>query len=227
MGKGFAYAALGAAVGAAAWVLAILLTGLSLWVLAPIVGGAAGFGMMRGTQMRGGLPAGVNAAVLTLAAVAAARYAVVSARMQEFAAFDEEEVASAIAEEVAGEWIDEGHEVYDDEEGDFLPEVYAEAHERWASMSEPEQREYVAALEAGSGMSAQALTPIGLLFDFGIFGTICAFLAAGTAFKTGSVTLEQALVERGHAGDAEEAATLATGLRAEDAGIFGRLGPKA
>jgi hypothetical protein len=93
-------------------------------------------------------------------------------------------------------------------------------------MSDAEQREYVAALEQGFDETAGTLTSLWLLFDFGIFGTICALLAAGTAFKTASITLEQALIERGHASDSDEAAQVASDLRASDAGFFARLGPQ-
>ena len=223
MGKGLAFAAVGAAIGAVVWVVVIQLTGLSLWILAPIVGGAAGFGMMRGTQMRGGQPAGVLAAGLTLLAILAARYYIAAAEVKDQLSYDEAEATDQIASEVADEWLDAGYEVYDDEEEDYLPAVYEEAASRWASMSDAEQREYVAALEQGFDETAGALTSLWLLFDFGIFGTICAFLAAGTAFKTASITLEQALVERGHA-SADDAAQVASDLRASDGGFFARLG---
>lgn len=212
MGKGFAYAAVGAVIGAVVWAILIRVTGSDLWILAPIVGGCAGFGMMRGTQMRGGLPAGVLAAGLTLAAILATRYIVVSGDVEDQLAFDEAEIVDEFAYEVADEWAGEGYEVYD-EEGDFLPAVYEEAQERWAAMSDAAQREYITALEGQSDEMAAVLTPLGLLFDFGIFGTICAALAAGCAFKTASITLEEALVDRGHAVDADDAQALATDLR--------------
>ncbi len=224
MGRGFAFAAVGAAIGAVVWVVVIQLTGISLWILAPIVGGAAGFGMMRGTQMRGGQPAGVLAAGMTLLAILGARYYVAASEVNDHLTYDESEVADAIASEVADEWLDAGYEVYDDEEEDYLPAVYEEAASRWTSMSPAEQRQYVAALEQNMGEAAEVLTPLWLLFDFGIFGTVCAFLAAGTAFKTASITLEQALIERGHASDPDEAVQVASNLRATDAGFFARLG---
>ncbi len=218
MGKGLAYAAIGAVIGAIVWVMVIKLTGWSLWVLAPIVGGGAGYGMMRGTQMRGGLPAGVIAAAVTLVAIFAARYFIVAGEVRERLALDESEIIGEVAWGVANEWVEEGYEVYDEEEGDFIPAVYEKAAERWGSMSEEEQGEYVASLQEEASSGAEVLTPIGLLFDFGIFGTICAALAAGTALKTASVTLEEALIERGHAADSGEAADLASDLRAADGG---------
>src|SRR5204863_429377 len=53
-GKGLAFAAAGAALGALIWGGLVMLTGWNLWFLAPVIGVAAGFGMMCGTQMRGG-----------------------------------------------------------------------------------------------------------------------------------------------------------------------------
>lgn len=216
MGKGFAFAAIGAVIGAVVWVVLIRVTGSNLWILAPVVGGCAGLGMMRGTQMRGGLPAGALTAAVTFAAIVAARYVVVSGDVQDMLAFDEEDVIDELAYEVAAEWTEAGYEVYDEEEGDFLPAVYEEADERWAALTDDEIREYIAANEDESGEMAAVMTPLGLLFDFGIFGTICAVLAAGCAFKLGSITLEQALVDRGHAANADDALVMAEDLRAKD-----------
>lgn len=116
LGKGFTFAVVGAVVGALVWFVIIEFTGWSLWVLAPIVGGAAGYGMMRGTQMRGGFPAGVLAAGLTLFAIFGVRFIVVNNEIQSHLAVSEENVINEIAYGVAEEWEEEGYEVWDEQE---------------------------------------------------------------------------------------------------------------
>lgn len=222
--KGLAFAAVGAAIGAVVWVILVQVTGFSLWILAPVVGGCAGYGMMRGTQMRGGMPAGIAAGALTLAAIFGARWFLINHEVESLLAFDDVAAVEQIAFDVADEWADEGYEVYDEEEADFLPAVYQEAAQRWADFSPAERDDYIASFEEDNAGAAAVLTPLGLLFDFGLFGTLCAVLAAGTAFKTGSITLEESLIQRGHATGAEDAADLAGDLRANDGGFFARLG---
>ena len=212
--NGLVLSALGALTGAVVWVILIKLTGWNLWILAPIVGGAAGYGMMRGTQMKGGIPAGAAAAACTLVAIFAARYLVVSSEVQQLVAVDSDDALSALREEVANEWVEKDIEVYDEEEGDFLPEVYAKAEQRWEAMSAFEQDEYLAKFRPESEQAAAFFTPLALLFDFGIFGTSFAAMSAGTAFKTGSITLEQALVQEGHVPNAVAADGVTTKLRA-------------
>jgi hypothetical protein len=214
LGKGFAFSALGALIAAIIWVLLIKVTDWNLWILAPVVGGAAGYGMMRGTQMKGGIPAGIAAAAFTLIAIFGARYFVVSGEIKELAAVDSEDAMGYLVEEVAEEWAANEIEVYSEEEGDYLPEVYASAQERWDSMSQLDQQEYIAGFEGESEQAAAILTPFALLFDFGIFGTLFAAISAGSAFKLGSITLEEALVQEGHAADAASAGAAAARLRA-------------
>lgn len=226
MTKGVAYSVIGAAAGALVWGGLIYAFDGGLWILAPTVGGAAGFGMMRGTQMKGGVPAGIAAGLVTLVAIFAVRYATVSAMVQSEFAMDEGDAISALAMEVAGKWEEEERTVYDDE-GDFVPAVEAEAQSRWEAMSEGERHEYVAAMEEENGESAAAMTPIALAFDFGIMGTVCAALAVGTAFKTGRMTLEEALVEKGLAQDGEEARSVAGRMREEDGRGAGSFSPLA
>lgn len=216
LGKGLLFSTVGALAGAVLWIVIIKLTGLSLWILAPIVGGAAGFGMMKATQMRGGLPAGIIAAALTLVAIFGARYFVVSQEVSKHLTLSDEDAFALLVSEVATDMERRGVEVYD-EDGDYTPRVNHIAGENWNSWSQVERRQFVAARQGETNQAASILTPPSLLFDFGIFGTICAALAAGTAFKTGSVTLEKTLVEKGLAVGEEDAAAVAANMRAEDA----------
>ncbi|GMV27055.1 MAG: hypothetical protein AMXMBFR58_30860 [Phycisphaerae bacterium] len=226
--KGLIYSAIGAAIASAAWVGLIRATDFSLWIFAPVVGGAAGYGMMRATRMRGGIAAGAVAAVIALAGIFGVRYYVASTTVDEYLTVTEEDALETIASEVATELEEQDISPYDDE-GDYISTVYETAEQRWAALGESEQHEFLAALESESQpeSTAAVLTPLALLFDFGIFGTIFAALAAGTAFKTASMTLEQALMQKGF--DAEEAQRQAAAMRNEDqpaaASGFSRIPP--
>jgi len=215
LGKGLLFSAVGALAGAVVWIILIKMTGWSLWILAPIVGGAAGYGMMRAMQMRGGLPAGVVAAGVTLVAIFGARYFIVSQEVAKHLTLSDEDAFAMLTDEVAADMQRRGVEVYD-EEGDYTPRVHHIAGENWTSWSEEERRQFVASRQVETSEAAAVLTPLGLLFDFGIFGSICAVLAAGTAFKTASVTLERALMEKGLAVGEDVAAAVAANLRKED-----------
>ena len=217
LGKGLVFATIGAALGAVVWGGLSYATDMRLWILAPIVGGAAGYGMMRGTSMKGGLPAGALAALVTIVAIFATRHTLVTHEVDKALAIDAETIRSTLASEVADEWAEDDIAVFDTEEEDFTAEVYDEADSRWHAMSETEQSEYVALLRGESESDKAFLTPLALLFDFGIIGTLCAALSAGAAFKGGSITLESALVENGQATTADEANLLAANLREEDA----------
>jgi hypothetical protein len=223
LGKGLAFSAVGALAGAVVWIILVNVTGWSLWVLAPIVGGAAGFGMMRATQMKGGTVAGVCAAAVTLVAILGARYFIVSQVVQEHLTLSDEDAFAILEAEVAGGLEQRGVEVYD-EEGGYTAAVRRQANTTWSEWTEDERRRYIAAQQGETNEAAAVLTPLGLLFDFGIFGTICAVLATGTAFKTGSITLEQALVDKGLAVGKDDATALAAKMRTEDSALRGAKG---
>ncbi len=218
--KGLAFSALGALIGALVWFGLITATGLNLWLLAPIVGGAAGFGMMRGTQAQGGLLAGAGAAACTLAAIFATRAMIVSGEVHEATRVGPEEAKEALAQRAAEDLANKGVEVFNqtEESDDYIPAVYARAEQQWETMDQPEREALIASLQPEGDQAAAFLTPLALLFDFGIFGTICGALAAGSAFKCGSMTLEHALQDEGHALNEEEAVAFAQRLRLEDHG---------
>ena len=226
LGKGLGYSAIGALIGAMIWVTLVSMTGMRLWVLAPIVGGAAGYGMMRATQMKGGFAGGAIAAALTLAAIFGVRYFVVSQEVRKQTAVTEEGAFEHFTDAVAADMAQRGMTTHD-EEGEYLAKVHYRAREAWTSMTWEEHEQYLAARWEENRAAAGVLTPLGLLFDFGIFGTICAALAAGTAFKTGSIRLEDAVVEKGLAAGGEDAAAVAAKMRAADARGRGRVAPSS
>lgn len=213
--NGLLISSLAAIAAGLVWVLLIQASGWGLWLLAPCIGGAAGYGMMRGMQMRGGMPAGIAAGTITLLVIFGTRYFVISSAVSELVRSGEEEAINAIAYDIATEMEEEGEEPYDDE-GGFTEEVQANAAVRWGSMSLREQEEYVGALNEDAEAATEFLTPLAMIFDFGIFGTIFTVLSVGTAFKTASTTLEEALLEKGQAVTGDDAAVMAAKMRGDD-----------
>jgi hypothetical protein len=206
-GKALAFAAVGAVLAAAVWAALAFVTGWNLWLLAPVVGGAAGFGMMRATKMRGGVAPGFVAAAVTVVAILGARYVVVSHTLDgQLEARAIEEVTSHVAEEMEQQDAD----VFNDA-GEYKPEVKARAREAWAKTSETDCTALISAIRSRDG----ATSGLGMLFDLGIFGLICTGLAAATAFKSAGMTLEKALVDKGLA-DGSNAAEVAARMRSED-----------
>ncbi len=170
---------------------------------------------MLATKMRGGLGGGVLAAFVTLCAIFGARYVIVQNEVGEHLKVDDAAAIEALSYEVAEEWAEQDIQVLD-EYGDYVPAVMETAHLRWEAMEESERQSRLAALTTEQEQIGEVLTPIALLFDFGIFGTICAALAAGAAFKTGSISLEDALQQQGEAPDAATAAKVAAQMRRDD-----------
>lgn len=210
--KCLGFSVVGALAAAVLWIILVKVTGMNLWLLAPVVGGAAGYGMMRATKMRGGMPAGVGAAAVTLVAIFGARYFIVSQDVQQMFTISEEDAYAAFTDYVAEDMARQGHEVHDGD-GDYVHRVQQTAYDNWMGMSDDERLRYMASVQQESNAAAGSFTPIGLLFDFGIFGTICTVLSMGTALKTGSVKLEDVLAEKGLAGSGD-ASALAAHLRA-------------
>ncbi|MGE3107682.1 MAG: hypothetical protein AB7O77_04930 [Phycisphaerales bacterium] len=212
LGKGLAFSALGALAGAIVWAILIQVSGWGLWLLAPAIGGAAGLGMMKATQMRGGVPAGVLAGAVAFIAIFGTRAFVVNSFVDEHLTATEDDAINAIAAGVAEEYESSDLEAYD-EEGEYSAAVYAAAVGRWNDMTGDEQADYIAGMQQENDTAQAVLTPLALVFDFGIFGSLCTFLSVATAFKTGSMTLEAALIEKGHVGNDADAATMAAHLR--------------
>jgi hypothetical protein len=209
-GKGLAYALIGALLAGAAWLGLVELTGWSLWLLAPAIGGAAGYGMMRATQMRGSIATGLAAAACTVAVILGCRAFITTRSLD---ATIQEAAKEHVTELIAADLESQDIEVLDDE-GEYTAQVQRQAEQAWAAFSDQERAEVLAAVREESGFSEGGLFGIGLLLDLGLFGLICTGLAAATAFKTASTTLEQALADKGL--DSDEAAQTAQRMRAEN-----------
>jgi hypothetical protein len=211
--RGLFVSAICAAIAAAVWIALITVTGWSLWLLAPLVGGAAGYGMMRATQMRGGVSAGVVAVLVTFVTLFASRFYVISAAVDDVLAVNEETAIEHIAFDVVNDWHPQGLQVHDDN-GDLHPAVLAEARKRWDNMWPDDRHAMMQSLEGDRSAVSVWLTPVALFVDFGIIGSIMVVLTCITAYKTGSRVLEEVLVEQGHAGSVESAGAVAARLRA-------------
>jgi hypothetical protein len=207
-GKGLAFAAAGALTGAIIWGALSMFTGWSLWLLAPVIGGAAGLGMGYGTQMRGRPSHGLGAAAFTVLAIFGARYFVESRALGTRL---EQEAVQNMTAQIAQEMEKKDADVYNDA-GEYKDEVKAKGRAAWAGVSGHDRRAYLEALRAQNGSP----TAMGVFINFGLWGMICTALAAGAAFKSANMSLERALVMKGLATDTD-ALNVAASMRAAQA----------
>ncbi len=226
-------ALLGAAVGAAVWTGISWLTGWNLGILAPIVGGAAGFGMGMGNQGRGGATAGIIAAALTIAGVLASRCMLSELEYSDFAdemaTISEEDAQDRLAWEVMDRMISNGETLSEsDDDESFPPEVESQAAQLWDQMDDQERAEFIAAMTDESRAMTDDAAGVGtfifFLLNMGLFGWIFTALAAGTAFRIASTEIRHAQSEP-HSWNAPRPAALPVPV-ADDTGggYFARLG---
>jgi hypothetical protein len=215
LGKGLGLSAIGAAAGAVVWIVLMKITGMGLWFLAPIVGGAAGYGMMRGTQMRGGFVAGVGAALITVVAIAGARFYIVSEEVQAKTAVTEEDAVAQLTQEIAADMSRRRIPTLN-EDGEYRASVRKRAADKWLEMSDQERSNYMGAREEQNRAASSVMSVVALIFDFGVFGWVFVALSASASFKIGSTVVAKAAAEKEAAN--KDAAKLAAKMREEDAG---------
>jgi hypothetical protein len=187
LGRGIFFGVMLAAVALGAWLTLSWFTGMTLLILAIVVGGCAGAGVGIGNGGRGGAAAGIAAGTIAVCLGLVGRfYAVQFAFMaearQEAAMVGEPEAIQSIAQQIAEK---RGNRT-DNEDYD----VTGAAELRWSRLSEDQKATYLAALrqdreveagrmDFGAGLLLSVLT---LRFmDF-----VCIGLTASAAFSTAS-----------------------------------------
>lgn len=193
LGRGFFGSLLGAAAGGAGWAAISLATDLRLGFLAIVVGGLAGFGMGMGTKARGGMGAGVLAAIAAAFGILGSRYAVnhfgVQAMLRDGSAVTDDIAVMEVASDIYSEWSASGYSMEGGSDSEYPPAVMDEANRRWARLTPDQQRQYTAALAVHYAKQGQdyagTMTAIAFLIDFGLFGFMWVGFGVATAFKIG------------------------------------------
>lgn len=199
LAQGTIGAAVGALVGAAVWTGLSYFTGWNLGVLAPIVGGAAGFGMGMGNKGRGGMEAGLIAAALTVAGVMASRAMLGSLEYADFtremADVTPEDARDRLGWEIMERFEEQGVEMTWEDDDSFPIEVEHKLQDTWDVLDEDKKTEMMAAMAAETRgemeESAVAGTFIYFLFNMGILGWIFMAMSAGCAYRIASTEVPQ------------------------------------
>lgn len=144
-------------------------------LLAWVIGGAVGFGVLVGARGYAGLMTGVMAAVIAIAAVIGGRMWAISLIVddlvaeidfEEFERVDRSEILSYLATDIADEWEAAGERLrwppgYDNdiawEQHEFPEDVWTEAQTRWNVWDEAQRDQYVAATESEMSQVSQDL----------------------------------------------------------------------
>lgn len=186
LGKGLLFSVLGCAMACGAWYSVINWSGWSLWLLAPFVGLAAGVGMAVGGCTKKDTGGKILAAMVALAGVCTVRYLVITNAVGEYLEVTSADAVDHLAGKVAEELEASGaNDVYDSE-GDYSGAVYARAEREWERMSVSEQSAYLANVQEEVSTATAFMTPLAIVIDFGIFGTLWTIGAAFVASKTAS-----------------------------------------
>ncbi len=216
--RGTAASACAAAIGVALWTVLSYATGWGLGVVAVPIGVLTGVAMAQASGRRVGIPAGLVAATIALAAMLGGRYAWVCMELgdlrEEAAAVDADEAIDTMAWEVYDS--DPSKWNLEESDGDLPPELRARAERVWDVMTADQQEETIANIAARRGEEFDAASPVlgavGMVASIGI-GGLC-FMVGGVvaALRLGSAVnaAEAAIVE--HAGDDRSAGEESAGM---------------
>lgn len=214
------------------WVLVANATDHGLGVLAIVVGGAVGGGVLAGARGRGGARGGMVAAGLTLALVLAGRFTISqmeAARWAEEArAITEEDCLAHVAAGIQERYLENEYDLTWNEASEFPIEVMHAAQAKWSRMNEAERSGVRATLEERANAEASSAPLVGavvFLVEFGLWGWAGAALGMATAYKAASATIAEAEVVTVASTAPGRIEILTEDLReAGQAGIFGALG---
>jgi hypothetical protein len=202
--------AVGGAIGAAIWAAIAYFAHFEIGYIAVGVGALAGVGMAIGAGSNRGFVAGVIAAGIALASVAAGKYAAVhfemkdhTGKLHETLTLDESDYKLFFADQLVEEYVgankeltwrngktrDEAHEL-----GDYPANLCKDLEARWKAMT-PEKREaYCASADATIRYNFQqavssfesSLAGEGFTESLSAFDLLWAFLALGAAYRIGA-----------------------------------------
>lgn len=202
----------GGAIGAGAWGLIAYLTGFEIGWVAVGVGFVTGVGVAIGTKGRGGVMAGIFAAIISLVAVAGGKFFAVEMAAQKYTKssefkneiasieLTEEGMISYVADLVVADKTSRNETINwpagvtadtASEENDYPPELWKDAEARWVALDDATKEQY--RLDVRRRMEEAATVLVNTLGaadvfveSFSLFDVLWAFLAVGAAFRAGS-----------------------------------------
>ncbi len=180
--------------------LASWATGATLMFLAPIVGCAAGLGLLGGggpsVRRSSPLLRGVTAAAITLVAILGGRVVLgwldAGRWAERLAEVSHDDLESELAGRIAAEAIERGE--LEEEFEEYPDWVLDEARDRLAAMDEDEVAALTQELHGESEEALSEVAPILIviqtLVNIGFLGVACIGLALGTAYRVGGQECE-------------------------------------
>ncbi len=189
----------GGAVGAGLWAAVAYFAHFEIGWIAWIVGLLAGGGALVATGGRGGIIAGGIAAVVSVAAIGAGKFAAVSISVDEvarqFATVSDDTLLMRTTFDLAWEWEEEGRTVawkdgtdWDTAEypDDFPDDILAAGQDAFDGMSSSERAALRSQMESEVASFMSVAKDEGFMASWGWLDAVFVLLAVGTAFKVGA-----------------------------------------
>jgi len=209
MNKGILYAATAGFVGALLWAAIAYYGDLEIGLLAWGIGAAVGGAMLAGVHEKAGPQTGVIALAIALVSIVGGKYMAVEMafsgidsewdgeiiRLEQ----DEEYAISWLADEVVGEYQDQGKPVnyppsanrdMPETRADYPSDVWTEASQRWQGMSSEDQQTFredvIAQQKAIFAAVSSEIKTEGFLASFSFFDILWFGLGGISAYKLGA-----------------------------------------